>query len=410
MKTVAVYNMKGGVGKTTAAVNLSYLAASAGHRTLLWDLDPQGASSFAFRVRPSGPRLTKRLLADGEGLAAAIKETDYHNLYLLPADFAYRKFDRFLHALNKPERLFGSLVETLGREFDIILLDCPAGFSLLTEAIFAASDVILAPTIPTTLSLRMVARLITWADHTKARVTLAPFFSMVDRGKTLHRRTCDWSAANAAMFLKTRIPYASVVEQLTVRRLPLAEFAPRDPINGAFASLWDEVEGLLDESRVTEASAGWPEMLRAVESLLASLEFLEREGPPDAMPGPRRGDVFFVHRFDTEQHDLEKSGWQLELVERNGSYAVAVSRLGDRPTERSRPPEVQIDSAWAVQMLADQMSPLAALEQRLGRPGPPALCELRRIVGGKLRRVESRPGQRTTEGASCSREPIAAVS
>ena len=52
MNVIALYNMKGGVGKTTTAVNLSYLAAASGQRTLLWDLDPQAASSFAFRVRP----------------------------------------------------------------------------------------------------------------------------------------------------------------------------------------------------------------------------------------------------------------------------------------------------------------------------------------------------------------------
>ena len=96
MRTVAVYNMKGGVGKTTAAVNLSYLAAAAGQRALLWDLDPQAASSFAFRVRPRVAGFGRKSLEDGEALDAAIKETDYHNLDLLPADFAYRKFDRLL--------------------------------------------------------------------------------------------------------------------------------------------------------------------------------------------------------------------------------------------------------------------------------------------------------------------------
>ena len=96
MKVVAVYNMKGGVGKTTTAVNLSYLAAAAGQRTLLWDLDPQAASSFAFRVRPRVSGFGKKSLESGHALAAAIKETDYANLDLLPADFAYRKFDRLL--------------------------------------------------------------------------------------------------------------------------------------------------------------------------------------------------------------------------------------------------------------------------------------------------------------------------
>ena len=66
MRAVAIYNMKGGVGKTTTAVNLSYLAAAAGQRVLLWDLDPQAASSFAFRVQPRVAGFNKKSLEGGE--------------------------------------------------------------------------------------------------------------------------------------------------------------------------------------------------------------------------------------------------------------------------------------------------------------------------------------------------------
>ena len=158
MRSFAIYNMKGGVGKSTTAVNLSYLAAAAGQRTLLWDLDPQAASSFALRVRPRVAGFGKKSLESGQALGAAIKETDYNNLNLLPADFAYRKLDRLLGNLGKPERVMTALLETLGCDYDFVFLDCPAGFSLLTEGVFAAADAVLMPTIPNALSLRMVAR------------------------------------------------------------------------------------------------------------------------------------------------------------------------------------------------------------------------------------------------------------
>ncbi len=92
-KVLATYNIKGGVGKTSAAVNLSYLAAHGGSRTLLWDLDPQGAATYLFRVKPKvdgGASKLVRLKTDPAGL---IKGTDYRLLDLLPADFSYRHMD-----------------------------------------------------------------------------------------------------------------------------------------------------------------------------------------------------------------------------------------------------------------------------------------------------------------------------
>ncbi len=95
-------------------------------------------------------------------------------------------------------------------------------------------------------------------------------------------------------------------------------------------------------------------------------------------------DVSFVHRFDTDRRDLERSGHVLELHERNGSYFVVASGFeGDRQTGRSAPTEVQIDRSWAVEILAEAMSPLTALERRLGGLEPSAVEEIRWIAGGR---------------------------
>ena len=387
MRIVAVYSMKGGVGKTTTAVNLSYLAAASGHRTLLWDLDPQAASSFAFRVRPAVSGFGKRSLGDGKALAAGIKGTDFHDLDLLPADFAYRKIERYLDSYHKPERVIGSLLDTLGQDYDLVLLDCPPGFSLLTEGVLAAADTILIPTIPTVLSLRMVARVVKWADRSDAHATLAPFLSMVDRRKTLHRRASDWSAEHPRVFLNPQVPYASVVEQMAVRRLPLAEFAPREAATTVFARLWSEVQAGLGQDGGSEPAPSERRlhMLHAVKLLIAHLEPMER-GAPQAPT--HNTDSCFVHRFDTERRDLERGGHLLELREGNGSFYVVASPLRTTATDTLARSEVQIDNAWAVQILTEEMSPLAALERRLGDPGPIAVQQLRRLAGTrKLRRV-----------------------
>ena len=96
MKVIATYNIKGGVGKTTAAVNLGYLAAQDGLRTLLWDLDPQAAATYMFRVRPRVKGGGKALIRGTRSLDDAIKGTDFDRLDLLPGDFTYRNMDLLL--------------------------------------------------------------------------------------------------------------------------------------------------------------------------------------------------------------------------------------------------------------------------------------------------------------------------
>jgi chromosome partitioning protein len=402
MRAVAVYNMKGGVGKTTTAVNLSYVAAAAGHRALLWDLDPQAASSFAFRVRPRVAGFGKKSLESGQGLSDAIKETDYPNLDLLPADFGYRKFDRLLGELGKPERVITALLDTLGCGYDVVFLDCPAGFSLLTEGVLRAADAVLVPTIPTVLSLRTVARLIKWADRSGLPSKLSAFFSMVDRRKTLHRRACEWSATYPEVFLVGQIPYASVVEQMAVRRMPLAVFAARDPATTAFTEIWAELQTRLQQRG--EASTWqrdrWVHMLQAIESLIERLESADGQKPgagaqlsgaAEGGAGTRSALEELVHSFDTERRDLQRSGHVLELRERRGILFVVAAPSGKTDgAHTTRGAQVQIDSSWALQILAGEMSPLEAFERRLGRPGPCPVENLRAIIGGRsLRRIDS---------------------
>jgi chromosome partitioning protein len=411
MRTIAVYNMKGGVGKTTTAVNLSYLAAAAGQRVLLWDLDPQAASSYAFRVRPRVEGFGRKTLESGRALGAAIKATDYDNLDLLPADFAYRKFDRLLDHLGKPGRVVTELVDTLGRDYDVVFLDCPAGFSLLTEGIFAAADAVLVPTIPTVLSLRTVARLIKWAERDDSPLALAAFFSMVDRRKTLHRRAVEWSSDHPEIFLAGQVPYASVVEQMGVRRLPLPVFAAHDPATMAFARIRVELQSRLAQRAGREPAPRrtWTARLEAVEALMARLESADEQARAAARPAPpagiddarsRRGradimgppDAGLIHTFDTERGDLKRCGHVLQLRERKGNLIVVVAMAGDdHGADRGRRAQVQVDTSWALDILSGAMSPLGAFDRRLGRPGPRLVEDVRILVGGQtLHRVDSR--------------------
>ena len=412
MSAVAFYNLKGGVGKTTAAVNVAYLAAAAGQRVLLWDLDPQGASSFILRVRAHVGSLRRKTLQHGATLSEAIKETDYSNLDLLPADFSYRRFDRILDHFDNPRRVMGTLLDTLGADYDVVFLDCPAGFSLLTEAVLETADLSLVPTIPTPLSVQTLVRILKWADRRESSSRLAPFFSMVDRRKTLHRRACEWSERHAGTFLDVQIPCASAVEQITVRRMPLPEFAVGDPASVAFANLWSELRARLERQR--EARSESRDELRpplsVIESLSAELErALERELRGEGQPSPSLSRASLpatavgesthtvVHSFDTADRDLARAGHVVELRECPTVLLVVAGRAEADDTSRAH---VQIDGSWALQILSGQVSPIVILDRRLGRLGPPALQEIRAVVGKRrLCRVDSRIANRSTHAA-----------
>ena len=146
MRIVGVYNIKGGVGKTAAAVNLAYLSALEGYRTLLWDLDPQGAASYYFRIKPRVKGGGRKMLSGRRDIDGLIKGTDFEKLDLLPADFSYRNMDLMLGEAKKPVRQLLRLLRPLSEEFDRIFLDCPPSISLVSENIFRAADALLIPT------------------------------------------------------------------------------------------------------------------------------------------------------------------------------------------------------------------------------------------------------------------------
>lgn len=250
MKVIASYNLKGGVGKTTAAVNLAYLSALDGRRTLLWDLDPQGAATYLFRIRPRVKGGSQKLVRGARPLTDAVKATDFDDLDLLPADFTYRHMDIDLDARPKPQRTLRRLLTTLAADYDVVVLDTPPSLSLVSENVLSASDLVLVPLIPTTLSVRTFDQLVAFVAELKGRrPVLRGYFSMLDRRRKLHRDILDTLPAERPDMSTIAIPSASAVEQMAVHREPLPVFAPRSPAAGAFAELWNEAATLLGEDR-----------------------------------------------------------------------------------------------------------------------------------------------------------------
>lgn len=242
MECIALYSMKGGVGKTAAAVNLAHLAAKDGRRVLLWDLDPQAASTFYLRVEPARGG-AKGLLRGKRDLDPLIRASDYEGLHLLPARFSFRNADAALADSEAPARRFRQLVKPLSDDYDLIVFDCAPGFSMLSESVLGACRYAFVPVIPTPLSIRALAMV---CDNLGKRPRIRPFFSMVDRRKLMHRDIVDAPEQLARKPLATAIPYASQVEQMGSYRAPINTFAGGSTADRAFAALWAEVRELTD--------------------------------------------------------------------------------------------------------------------------------------------------------------------
>jgi chromosome partitioning protein len=241
MKILATYNIKGGVGKTATAVNLGYLAARDGYRVLLWDLDPQGAASFLFRIKPRVKGGGRALIRGRRSIDDAIKGTDFAGLDLLPADFTYRNLDLVLDSAKHPAKRLASLLAPLRGEYDVIVLDCPPSISLLSESVLHAADLLLVPLIPTTLSVRTLDQLTEFvAGFNGHRPDIMAFFSMLDRRKRLHTQILADLPAQRPDIAASAISSLSLIEQMSVRRAPVAAFAPRTAAARQYRELWHE--------------------------------------------------------------------------------------------------------------------------------------------------------------------------
>lgn len=237
MASIAVYSVKGGVGKTTFAVNLAWCSASISRReTLLWDLDASNGSGFLLDVDPKKKRTAESVFDQLRGPSKLIRKTGIDNLHLLPADESIRTLDRQFSRIGKKKRL-SKITEALSKDYDRIIFDCPPVLNEVSAQVMRAADLVIVPLPPSPLSARALDLVVQEVRGSgKNHPPILPVLSMIDMRRTLHRE------AREAHPKWPIVPLASAIEQCAVERSPVGAFAPRSVAARAFAQLWTAIE------------------------------------------------------------------------------------------------------------------------------------------------------------------------
>ena len=250
MKTLAFFNVKGGVGKTTSAVNIAYLAAQAKLSTLLWDLDPQSCASWYLGVPDNSEHKALRVFKGKTPIGKLRVNSAYPKLQVIPADISLRKLEILLGDEANSRKLLEKLADNLSEKNKLLVFDCAPAFSKVSENIFTCSDVLVVPLLPSPLALRSFQQL---KDYVKGKkqwkhLAIHPFFTMVDKRRKIHNEVIADAKNLVGISDPVCIPYTSELEKMGTHQKPIHQYAARTPGALAYQTLWEQ---LIDKYALT---------------------------------------------------------------------------------------------------------------------------------------------------------------
>lgn len=254
---VVIASQKGGVGKTTVALNLGYALARRGWKTLLIDADPQG--SVGLSVDPSvgcRPGLTE-VLAGSESLAAAVLTTRLPELEILSlGGLAPTAAAGWSHALEDG-RALGEVLEEARQRWDLVLVDTPPGMGGVTLGALACGDYVIAPLQAEPLAARSVGQLLDVLGTLRERGSSARLAGLIltmvqlRQSESLEVTLEAWRLFPRDLVFEVTVPRDPVFLEASARGLPLALLRDRPP---ALSAVFDQLAAELEERIGLEVS------------------------------------------------------------------------------------------------------------------------------------------------------------
>lgn len=224
-KMIAIYNNKGGVGKTTTAVNFAYNLSLLGYRVLVVDMDPQGNSSSFLRQYDLNKPSIKDFLTGKKQLGRCIKRTIYDNLDVLPSNILLRE-------VKAGELVQGvqvlRIIQEEKVEYDYCIIDCPPSADFLIEVVMDAVDNVIIPLKPERFSadgLAMVQEVI--QDFGHGQVKAGCLFTQFYRNKDLLKIVHNILDTQDVMVYENVIRRCSAVDHSVLVRRPLLKCASK---------------------------------------------------------------------------------------------------------------------------------------------------------------------------------------
>jgi len=242
---IALANQKGGVGKTTTAINLGASLARQSRRTLIFDFDPQANSSAGLGIRVEHPT-TYDVVINDTPLADIVRETSIDSLLLAPANPGLAGAEVELVPMLAREFRLKRALEAARGAYDYVLIDCPPSLGLLTVNALTAADEVIVPVQCEYLALEGLGQLTSTLElvrrNLNPNLTLRGLLLTMFDGRTnLSQQVADEVRSHFANTFRTVIPRSVRLSEAPSHGLPIAKYDPSSRANRAYEELAEEL-------------------------------------------------------------------------------------------------------------------------------------------------------------------------